>query len=274
MKKFILLSIILNALSSTVISCGSPPKKETDLASTSPDVEDLADDTALFLNVATRWETTPKDAPQSHKTCAINTLAPLGDVLECTATIPEGQLYYSDVIFSIGTKVAALCPLVSIQFYHYIRSNSATYTPPGSDTSIDCSTKALRSTNKKCWGGAAPQVIDEFPKNTGRYHLTAAGLSTSYTLKSSNSIRWDNVNGGSNLQSTNNLPSALRNAPIAGKYWVDTTSAATILETKMSDYWVTCEDLWAHPLYYIHLSLVDEDTKGQDAVLDEVDDWQ
>ncbi|WP_413585795.1 hypothetical protein [Bdellovibrio sp. HCB274] len=274
MKKFILFFTLLIVASSSLISCGSPPAKVTESASTS-DENGVTDDTALYLNVSTRWETQDDTAtPQLHKTCKINSLAGDGYTEQCTATIPEGQLYYSDVIFTVGTKLATMCPIVSMHFYYYIRSNSATYMPPGDTTTVDCSTEAKRDAEKKCWGGAAPQILDtDFPKNTGLYHLTGASLFNSYTLESANSVRWDNDGMASNLMSTNNMEDTDRDTP-ATKYFVDTTDSVSIAKTRMRDYWVACRDLWNHPRYYIRLKLIEEDTKSQDGTLDEVEDWK
>jgi hypothetical protein len=274
MKKFILFSFMFGALSSTLVSCGEPPKKTTESSSSSP-VGNLGDDTALYISVSTLWESVTDTADaQVHKTCSISSLAPTGTTITCDAIVPEGQLHYSKVLYAVGTKMSSVCPIVSFYPYYYLRSSASNFNPPGEDatTTVDCSDKDKRKVGKQCWGGAAPQIIDGFPTNTGWYHISAGGLSKTYTLEAENTLRWDsNKDGPKNFLTSNNMPAAARNNNIAGKYSVDPSDATF---TKMHDYYVVCEDLWAHPIYSIKLNLWDEDTKGQDGVLDEVEDWQ
>jgi hypothetical protein len=272
MKKFILLSFTLGALASTIISCGSPPEKEKSSASTSPDgsVDSLTEDTALYLNVSTNWENST--VTQSFQTCSMTTLVAPETVQTCNVTIPEGQLYYSDINFLVGTKIPAMCPVIAFYPYYHLRSMSATYKPVD-ETSFDCSGSKYMET-PECWGGAAPQIIPNFPKNFGWYHLPAVTTYKTYTLPAENTTRWYGNRSKKNFGATNNLPDASRNATIASKpYVVDTTTSELAAFTKMHDYFVVCEDLWAHPIYTIKLNIIDEDTQNSQGTLDEVEDW-
>lgn len=261
MKKFILFSIILSALSSTVISCGSPPKKETDSSSTTPEVpaDGIYEDAVLYLQISTKWEAGTEVT--THGTCQIRSNSPLNSEIDCDISVPEGQLYYSAVNFTVGTKLAALCTTLNFYPYYYrIDASDTDYFPPGEKEPAKCSTEI--GSNKKCWGGAAPHLVPDFPSSDGVYFMPPNGPQKTFTLESGNSLRW--TAGRNNYSTVNNMLLGSRGTARPGRYTANS----------MSDYVITCEDLWAHPIYTINLNLTDEDTETTQGVQDEVRDWQ
>ncbi|QDK47240.1 hypothetical protein DOM22_19755 [Bdellovibrio sp. ZAP7] len=262
MKKFILFSIMLSALSSTIISCGSPPKKETDSSSTTPTVKDVNFDqtpknTTLYVGVQTRWEGGTELVAQGNCT-ALTTDTPEAGAKDCNISIPEGQLYYSDVIITLGSKAAEFCSIVSFSSYYYRRSKVDDYVPPGSTEKIKCASDADAKANIGCWGGAGPLIYSDFPKTGGQYFTLASGLSTSITIPAANARRY-----GSNRATTNTL--------------VDrTVDNADYVADTMSDYYITCRDIWAQPIYQFKLTIKDEDTQGTENMpaRNQIPDWQ
>ncbi len=258
MKKFILFSIILGALSSTVISCGSPPAKEA--ASKKDDkVDGSGEDSALFVGVSTTWVGTSE--VQNHGSCIVSTMVQPETSTTCKVRIPEGQLYYSKLSITLGTNVATLCPVVRFAPYYYQRADDDTYVPPGEKDPIKCGSEL--STTAKCWGGAATQMVQGFPKYKGTFQVSAFTPSYTYNSPSDTETLW--YGGRSNRGVVNNLPSASRGADQAG-----------YIGGSMVDYKIVCEDMWAHPIYTVTLTIQDDDTLNteNDTPKDEIPDWQ
>lgn len=261
MKKFILLSMMISILGSTLLSCGSPPKKE-EAATTEPEeevpVNGIYEDALLYLSISSKWES--GGATTSHGACQIRTTSN-SDSLECDISIPEGQMYYSDINFTMGTKFPQECATINFAPYYYRIDDSDTdYRPPGEKEPAKCATEAM--SNSRCWGGAATQIVTGFPNSFGMYFMPSAKPQTTYTLGSGNTVRW--TSGKNNRLAVNNLVN--RTSDIPGRY----------VANSMNDYYITCTDLWARPIYTIKLNLVDADTKdnNQDATQDQVPDWQ
>ncbi|WP_413576351.1 hypothetical protein ACLVWU_18385 [Bdellovibrio sp. HCB290] len=260
MKKFILISIIFGALSSTIISCGSPPAKVTEGASTTPtptpdvNFDNTPKNTALYVGVQTRWE--GGGAPTSHGECIALSTAPIETGPEtCDITIPEGQLYYSELMITMGSKLAETCSMVSFTAYAYKRSSSDTYVPPGESSPVKCATEA--NSNLACWGGAGPALYPDYPKTGGQYFLLINGASTTINIPSGNSRRY-----GSNRGTVNTLAD-------------HTTSISGYVANTMQDYYVHCLDIWAQPIYSFKLTIKDEDTKGteNEPARNQIPDW-
>ncbi|WP_413559149.1 hypothetical protein [Bdellovibrio sp. HCB209] len=258
MKKFILLSMMIALVCSTLLSCGSPPKKE-DAASTSPDeVGGLGDNAALYASVSTIWQ--GLEAKTEHGKCVISSDESEGYSRTCTITIPEGQLYFSSLNITIGTKTTPLCPVVSFTPYRYqIASDDTSYIPPGETTAAKCGSELEKT--PKCWGGAATQMVSSFPTNKGMYQVTASLPQYTYEYPSENELGW--YSPRSNRGTINNL-------------LTPTASQAGYVANSMRDYTIVCQDLWAQPIYTIVLKLVDKDTEADnnDVAKDQIPDWQ
>lgn len=255
MKMFILTPFLF--LSTVIILIGCSADKVNEESSsivTQPVV--AADDSVLYLKVATQWEN--GGPAETAKTCTVSSLSAPGEYT-CSVSIPEGQLYYSNVYFTFGTKLPSLCAMIEFVPYAYRRSTLANFHPTGAEDEIDCS--AAKPTEKKCYGGAGPTLISDYPKNKGYYFLPTITTETSYTLPSENTTRF--YEGQKvNYLAANNLTN--RAASNGAKEYIGNT---------MTDYYFNCTDLWAHPVYSIKLTISDQDTESAEGVEDEIDDW-
>ncbi|MFM6927232.1 MAG: hypothetical protein ACKOX6_02145 [Bdellovibrio sp.] len=220
-----------------------------------PAVE-ASNDSVLYLKVATQWEN--GGPAETTKTCTVSSLSAHGEYT-CSVSIPEGQLYYSNITFTFGTKVPALCSMIEFAPYYYRRSTSNTFLPAGAETEVDCS--MAKPTEKKCYGGAAPTLLSDFPKFTGRYFLPTVMTETNYVLPSENTTRFYEGEMVNYLAANNLTNRAVTNA---SKDYIANT---------MTDYYFNCSDLWAHPIYSIKLTISDQDTATGEGVEDEIDDW-
>lgn len=251
---FILTSFLFLSFVAALLGCSADKVAEDSASTTSPVV--ASDDSVLYLKIATQWES--GGAESTVKTCTVSSLSAPGEYT-CSVSIPEGQLYYSNINFTFGTKVPSLCSLISFTPFAYRRSTSATFLPYGAEAEIDCS--APRPTDKGCYGGAGPTMIGDFPKNVGYYFLPTVSTETTDQLPSENTTRF--YNGKKvNYLAANNLTNRA----------VDNASKEYIADS-MNDYYIDCEDLWAHPVYRIKLVISDQDTETTEGVEDEIDDW-
>lgn len=200
--------------------------------------------------------------------CSFAEDASEGSTVNCTVSIPEGRLYYSNVNFDIGTSNVAKCPIINFSPYYYRRSNTAGFTPRGETTAIDCSAV---EPDAKCFGGAAPTLVPEFPKNTGLYFLTGVTPASSYTLPSENKTRWYGGTDHVNYLVTNNLASPNRYNPVGAG--VNQRVGIDGLEPNWYGYTITCTTNWARTLYTINLTIQDENEDGDPLGADEYTDW-
>lgn len=247
---------MFGALSSTLVSCGDPPKKSTESASKEV-VVGAGEDSALFVGISTTWVNT--EEAKSFGSCVVSTMVQPETVSTCKLRVPEGQLYYSKLNITIGTKLADLCPVVRFTPYRYqISATDGYLTPDGSE--LKCATEAGKTAG--CWGGAATQMVPDFPKYKGVFQVSAYTPNYTYESASDTVTGW--YGSRTNRGVVNNLASADRAS----------TGIAGYIASSMVDYTIVCEDLWAHPIYTIVLTLVDEDTKGSDEhTYDEIQDW-
>ncbi|MEK2689376.1 hypothetical protein [Bdellovibrio sp. GT3] len=266
MKKFILFSIVAGFTTLTLISCGSPPAKEQSQASTTPNDGTFSDETALYFKVSSKWMASDKIT--THGSCSISSLTPsTGVPFECEIKIPEGQMYHSDIDFTVGTKLNQLCPMIAFRPYVYRISNrDDDYVPNLSETG-DFATCATTPNAIECFGGAMTQVLGaSYPEFTFKFFMSALGESSAFTVPAENGLRYySSTPKKKNYMVSNNMLTAARGTNIAGTY----------VAGSMLDYQAICYDLWYHPVYTINLRLSDEDSDGSDGgILDEIQDWQ
>ncbi|CAE78692.1 hypothetical protein AB1A81_03380 [Bdellovibrio bacteriovorus] len=299
MKTAIYLLLAFLFLAASVISCSEEPKAliPTDLPSTeepetptNPVNSDptVAADTALYFRLGLQWESAvdgtfvdwPTSTSLGGDRCNISVASPLAQRnITCAFSIPEARLFYSHVNFKMGTSVASACPILKFRPYYYVRSNldvvapdpaamppilgSPGYTPPGSDTAISCGD----GKDKSCYGGAAPTLVPEFPKNGGLYFLTHINSESAYKLGSENSLRYYG-NGGVlvNYLVTNNLDPVGRGITVATN-----SNKNERVEDTFFDYHISCVNYWGETLYEINLFISDEnfdDSGGVDNYID------
>ncbi|AFY00408.1 hypothetical protein Bdt_0701 [Bdellovibrio bacteriovorus str. Tiberius] len=234
--------------------------------------------------MGTRWESAAETAEfQNWKTCSINPNSPSTDLL-CEVSIPEAQLYYSEVQFKMGSLQPAYCPILSFTPYYYLRSDDAPqdspgppdaqgnpttvttggYVPPGAEPTsspLNCESGTLPSL---CFGGAAPIMVEDFPKNNGNYFLTSVQESHGYVLESSNSLRYYG-SAKVNYTTTNNLSEVNRAIPVVG-------GLKERAANSFQDYEITCKSYWGEKLFGIKLILSDENWDDSGG-LDHYTDW-
>lgn len=250
----------------TMLACSEEPKNIL-AASTTPsagaDTSEFADGTILFFKLGSKWETLAEgDAFEDQGSCAITPVS--GTSINCEISVPEEKMYYSGFRFTTGTLDPVACPIVHFNPYFYQRSSSAAYVPPGATSSIDCSGAA--DMDKMCFGGAATNLIEGFPKNTGYYFVTSLTEKQDYSMKSENSTK----------QYGGYLVNYLMTSDL-----IDTvgTGNAAVQTERVSNsfvpYTITCNNYWGETLYTINLKILDENTDGANGgANDEYPDWQ
>jgi hypothetical protein len=196
-----------------------------------------------------------------NASCEVPRLAPIGTVKNCTFTVPEAKLYYSNLKFIIGTTMPSVCSIVHFDPYYYRRSTNAAFKPPGEETDIDCS--ATPAADNKCYGGAAPTILDDFPKNTGRYFNTNLSGQQSFLLPSENTTRL--YKGQKvNILATNNITDST--TTLLGNFTMARTG-------EWYDYSVSCTDIWNEPQFTINFIIEDENWDPAGTGADHYTDW-
>lgn len=264
--------LILVTILTAVLSCSEEPQalQQTTLPSVEEPVDtDISETAALYLSFGTRWESDSAGSFTKWITCEI----PANSVLTsktCSVAVPEARLYYSSVQFKVGTKMAAACPIIYFEPYHYRRSDSNAYRSPdmkASDPTLDCS--GTRPEEKRCYGGAAPIMVEEFPEDVGYYILSHVNTSTSYEMESSNSKR--------------SYGASLVNYMVTNDLVNRTTDQADPLRTRFvdsdnpfTDYRAYCANYWGEVTYAIDLVIQDENMDGFEGGTphDDFEDWQ
>jgi len=209
----------------------------------------------LYLKVSTAWETTPTIF-ETQITCRI----PEGSATTsatCSGTVPEGQLHYSKIRFTVGTTNSSTCRILIFKPYYYVASNAAGFVPPwDTTTTVDCSVGA--PDDAACYDGVAKEIVTSFPTYTGMYFLTAEGAEQSYDASSANEIHHP-----SNRYTCNNK--------------VDPTAAvANYVANSMQNYVVECRDDHYNLQKQITLTFGDADLESGEtpgAGTDDFNDW-
>ncbi|MFV8256277.1 hypothetical protein ACNQKP_00650 [Bdellovibrio bacteriovorus] len=269
-------------LAMSAISCSEEPKAlvptdtpstETPTTPTTPEVTEpgVTAGTFVFLKVGTRWESAGDgDEFQNWKTCAVTPNSPSSDIT-CDVSIPEAQLYRSKVEFKVGSLNPDYCPILTFRPYYYKRSDSSPqttntgppdgsgnptpvttggYVPYGSDSGATVLSCAPGTTVKECFGGAAPVMIDDFPKNSGKYFLTNVQSVRSFVLDASNQARYYG-NNLVNYMVINDLSAVNRAIPL-------TNDPRERVADKYYDYEIECTSYWGERLFGITLTISDE----------------
>lgn len=295
--KYILSWILCFAIVSTVSCSGNDPAfpTVTENPSTDPGTNpgtdpgtDTTDATvpagsALYFRLGMKWESAAETAAFTNLNraesgdCIVTSVTP---DITCSFAIPEGQLYHSILQFRMGSKAAASCPILKFSPYYYRKSSASPvaddagtpadetapgYNPAGGDAELSCAD----GKEPLCYGGAAPHMVEGFPKNTGHYFLPQVTPETSYTLNSENKLR-SYYGAGVNYLVTNDLPTLDRaanaNAP------ADIATSRERVGNTFNDYYIWCETFWAEPVFSIKVMISDENV-DPDGGLDQYPDW-
>jgi len=259
-----------------MLSCGSDSESSSSDSSL-PSTEVTVDDNSpLYVLVGTMYANSTVEDLQGS--CYFSsTDSQTSTAKSCSIQIPENQLYYSDLVFTVGTTETSVCATVTFTPYRFQRSNSATFEVDDVATTVDCSASPL---DVKCLGGAITILTDlSYDPNvyTGIYFVpTESTYSAQYTLKSSNTMRQTDTDYSykNNSNATNNL--VTRTASLSSLYNGGGSAASVdYLANTMTDYTVECEDKWGNTLYKIEMIIGDDDsTTGTiDDATDSFWDW-
>ena len=159
-----ILSIISAALILGITSNCSSGDNEIDLSSiggtpTANEITPLVISMTLNLNGLGNLEDVIFNETGTNE-CAASVAVP---EVTCTADIPEGRLYFSELNVT-WSFLPTSCLRATYIPSKYPASNNAAYDPPGGDNStIDCSGLGTGAEPSQCWGGSAPQVVTTFP---------------------------------------------------------------------------------------------------------------
>ncbi len=266
MKKYLLLTFI-TFNSYFLISCSAGSNGGTgntslpSLNSGNKGGQDTSD--KFSLSIQTNWE--GGTVRTTHASCSVPYTATTGSSHTCTASVPEAQLFFSDLNFVISIPSKDYCAQVSFCPYYYVKSNDVAFTAPGDTTATDCSVSPL---NTKCYGGAAPYVTPSFsfPTYTCSYVLPSNTSSITYKVPSENGNR---TYGGNsvNYKTTNNLTD--RTSAIV-------SSPRTFIggSGNFVDYRIICSDKWGSTKHSMTITVSDYNISDTGDATDDYLDWQ
>jgi hypothetical protein len=170
----------------------------------------------LFINIATEWENST--ITETRGQCSIDAgVAPgtantaiksTGDCIP--VKIPEIDLYYSNLVFTVGSNSPGTCSQITFQPYYFVRSTVAGFVPGPGVTAVDCSVSPPGTAQAQCFGGTAPNMNETataFPLSTSIYLLPSVNPYVSYNLKSANTLRMAQTAGTDKQFSNNTLSS-------------------------------------------------------------------
>lgn len=222
------------------------PSEDSDDPTATPTPTPTPEADYLFkVNLSSTWET-GSTTVTSLGTCTIDDDSTAGGAVNlCTITVPEGQLYFSKLKFSL-TVADESCDLVNFRPYWYRRSDAAGFTPAGTSTPIDCDAPLLKDRPIGCFGGAARELAPSFPVNTGLIYFTESGGTVEVELSSGNTIRQSASEGIDNRWAANDK--------------VDTTDATgwdDYVASSTQHYEYMCRDKHYEPLYLLRI-IIDE----------------
>ncbi len=230
----------------------------------------------LYIEVLKKYE---KNENTTYAgSCKFETTDAIGSTKTCTIKIPELELYYSDLVFRVGSSMGAECEFVEFSPFYFRYSTANGYFPEGTggaDDDIECADPS----ETKCYGGAAPDILGaKFPASKSHYFLLANGEVSEFNLKSSNKRR---LAGGAGQQINRSL---ITNANVASNLAPGSRGVALTfgggdpvdyVANSFVDYTASCRDKWANPLYHITLIISDEDVTPEpyDDAVDFFWDW-
>jgi hypothetical protein len=239
----------------------------TDESSEAP----ATDGSPLYLYLQTKYESA--DIYSTFDTCIIASTVSAGtadSTKDCTFSVPEVQMYYSDLKIVIGTNSSTTCKLISFTPYHFLRSIDPAFLETADGVSTDCSPGKYGS-NADCWGGAAVGFLgSSFPQSRGKYFLAEDKIEENYTSLSANKLRLANgfdAHYRTNRVVANNLADTATGVSVFGTHYISNS---------MVDYSATCQDELGYVKYRINLLIEDDDgdaTSDPDGTINDITDW-
>ncbi len=203
-------------------------------------------------------------------TCAASIATPS---VNCTVVVPEGRLYYSDLIFSYSWLPTS-CRLMIFQPSYYLASNTVGYYKPGTEVTTDC-TPVGGVSPVDCYGGSAIELVSDFPKKRALINLPDE---TTLTVPQSNTSKVSSAwvaNWGSNRHTTSDFLLAKRNTSYSA---ADLGGAGAITDGYVGgsfvDYTFTCRDAWYDPVSYRINVYVREEDSDNGGTLNNFRSWK
>lgn len=118
--------------------------------------------------------------------CSIPAGTASGTTINCSASIPEAELYYS--VFQIDLKMGkGSCKVVKFYPYSYQKSSSASFTPEGTSQAVDCS-GSPNLLSPECFGGVAKELVTGFPQTRAITAVPTTTWTKSLYITSSHSV--------------------------------------------------------------------------------------
>ena len=256
-------------------------------------------DAEVYLKIERQLQTPDNAERKAVGTCQVPTGSPRGTFVSCgpsvggSFSIPEGDLYYSKLVFTAGTANPNTCSYLLFHPYYYIGSTAAGppaagfippwFRTPRALTGIECS-PALAG--KGCFNGAAVDLVPGFPSNVGFVFLTntvnemVATLDSAFNkLQNSNRYTANNAAswaGSYNDTSIDGVVSYVgdTNAQAAGYRPAAFPATPYGYSAAHQDYSVECRDKYYDLIFAVKVVLNDEDTStGASVPLNEWRTW-
>ncbi|HEX4923906.1 MAG TPA: hypothetical protein VFV50_07465 [Bdellovibrionales bacterium] len=279
MKRASILSIISLLILAAAVACGGKSNTSASSGGTSPtpvptDPPQVDADAPVALQIYTTYHN--QSAATYHEftetgttRCEATTTDPN---VTCTIVVPEGRLYYSDLTFQFSWLTSE-CNIFFFSPYYYLHTAlgvGVTINPPWTDyAATTCET--LSTASPSCWGGAAPDLVDGFPRYDTLFYTPdesiAGGPQTDKVTLSSSYSR----NFGSNRGACNDIPTGRE---------VNTYTAAQLGTAgdryegnSFVHYQFYCRDHWYDPQSYtIDLIISEEDSES--GAVNHVPSWK
>jgi len=269
--------IVGNTLLADLGIVDDPTNHRKDWNSTMDPVDFIPTESTMFLEVATAWGDEP-NIFETHGSCSIpiatppnpdpTTNIPPSDI-ECTVTIPEGQLFFSHLRLSLNTA-PEICEILFVIPYHYLASASTEFLPEWADSQINCSGSDPSQLPADCFSGVGAFFQGpnggtlNFPAKRGFvFPNNGDGFNGHFTIP----ISAFEADRRTNRFTVNDLliPGRLLSLALAGDIFIGEGGDGYIgldypvFATRMRDYVFDCRDKWEQPQYSIRLTIKDED---------------
>lgn len=249
--RLIFFLLILNLF----IGCVADDAQKASSGTTAPPAgEETTSLAPLALRISTTYSGTSTEEYQTFtetgtRVCEATTS---NKVVTCSIVVPEGRLYFSDLNFHMSWQISN-CKLLEFQPYYYLASKNAAFTPAWGTSTVNCSVVPYA---KDCYGGAAPQIVDDFPNFLGMIYFPDEGSTEEYltqteTIASAYSLKYQ-----SNRLTSNDLATSKQSSDQTVEIAGDGYSANNFVTYRYS-----CRDDWFDPVtYQITVNITDEDS--------------
>jgi len=203
------------------------------------------------VDVGTSWEsgTGTNSTVSPWGTCSISTT---DSTKTCpTISIPEGQLYYSNLVINASVTNKAECAVFAFAPYYYQMSNQANFFPSfplfaySAFTALDCS---AIPTPIGCFAGPATKIVPSFPTNTWVYYLPSTDPVLNWSIDSANKVRQDQNLDPGNRWTTNDLLTKTSS-------YYDVQGNMVYVSNSMQDYSFQCRDTFGDIKHSMTLTL-------------------